>query len=124
MQSIGVISPVDEPTEWCAGMVVVPKSIYKVRICVDLGKLNECVKRERLMLPAVDQSLGQLRGAVVFSKLDANSGFWQIFLAKALIVPADDFHYSLGDSATIDYLLELHQRRSISKNKCNKYSPG
>ena len=82
MQSIGVISPVDEPTEWCAGMVVVPKSISKVRICVDLGKLNECVKRERLMLPAVDHTLGQLRGAVVFSKLDANSGFWQILLAK------------------------------------------
>ena len=25
MQSLGVISPVEEPTEWCAGMVVVPK---------------------------------------------------------------------------------------------------
>ena len=25
MESIGVISKVDEPTEWCAGMVAVPK---------------------------------------------------------------------------------------------------
>jgi len=25
MQSLGVISPVEEPTPWCAAMVVVPK---------------------------------------------------------------------------------------------------
>jgi hypothetical protein len=25
MEKLGVISRIDEPTEWCAGMVVVPK---------------------------------------------------------------------------------------------------
>ena len=34
------------------------------------------------MLPSVEQTLAQLRGATVFSKLDANSGFWQIELTK------------------------------------------
>ena len=33
---------------------------------------------ERHPLPAVDQTLAQLAGAKLFSKLDANSGFWQI----------------------------------------------
>ena len=28
-----------EPTEWCAGMVVVPKKTGQVRICVDLKPL-------------------------------------------------------------------------------------
>lgn len=32
-------------------------------------------------LPKVDETLAQLVGATVFSKLDANSGFWQIPLA-------------------------------------------
>ena len=32
-------------------------------------------------LPAVDETLAQLAGAVVVSKLDANSGFWQVSLA-------------------------------------------
>ena len=32
-------------------------------------------------LPAVDETLTQLTGAVIFSKLDANSGFWQIPLS-------------------------------------------
>ena len=81
MQELGVITPVDEPTDWCAGMVVVPKSQGKVRICVDLTKLNESVRREKHPLPTVEQTLGQIKGAQFFSKLDANSGFWQISLA-------------------------------------------
>ena len=51
MQELGVIHNVEEPTEWCAGMVVVPKSKGKVRICVDLTKLNQNVCRERHILP-------------------------------------------------------------------------
>jgi len=82
MESLGVISKVDVPTSWCAGMVVVPKKDGKVRICVDLKPLNANVKREIHPLPKVDDTLAQLSGAKVFSKLDANSGFWQIPLAK------------------------------------------
>ena len=82
MEEMGVISKVEEPTEWCAGMVVVPKPNGKVRICVDLTKLNESVCRERHILPSVEQTLSQISGAKIFSKLDANSGFWQIELAK------------------------------------------
>ena len=43
MEALGVICKVDIPTDWCAGMVVVPKSNNKVRICVDLTKLNRSV---------------------------------------------------------------------------------
>ena len=63
-------------TDWCARMVVVPKSNNKVWICVDFTHLNESVQRERHSLPAVHQTLAQLTGAKIFSKLDANSGFW------------------------------------------------
>ena len=40
MESLGVISKVDVPTPWCAGMVVVPKKDGTVRIFVDLKPLN------------------------------------------------------------------------------------
>jgi len=76
-----IISKVDEPTEWCAGMVVVRKANGKVRICVDLTKLNESILKEYHPLPSVDHTLAQLAGATMFSKLDANSGFWQIGLS-------------------------------------------
>ena len=56
MESIGVISKVDEPTPWCAGMVVVPKKEGAIRICVDLKPLNENVLREVHPLSKVDET--------------------------------------------------------------------
>jgi hypothetical protein len=82
MESLGVISKVDEPTAWCAGMVVVPKKSGDVRICVDFRQLNESVLREVHPLPKVEDTLAKLTGATTFSKLDANCGFWQIPLNK------------------------------------------
>ena len=83
MESLGVISRVDEPTPWCAGMVVVPKKSGSVRICVDFRPLNDNVLREVHPLPKVAETLAQLAGATVFSKLDANCGFWQIPLDES-----------------------------------------
>ena len=68
MESMGVISKVEEPTLWCAGMVPVPKRNGKIRICVDLKHLNESVLREVFPLPEVDDALAQLHGAKVFTK--------------------------------------------------------
>ena len=45
--------------------------------------LNQCVLREVHPLPKVDDTLAQLIGAKLFSKLDANTGFWQIPLAPS-----------------------------------------
>lgn len=55
MEQQGVISRVEEPTEWCAGLVIVPKAALdneeagmpsqrsdSLRICVDLTQLNKC----------------------------------------------------------------------------------
>ena len=81
MENAGVISKVSQPTEWCAGMVVVPKRSGALRICVDLKPLNENVLREVYPIPTVTNTLAHLAGAQRFSKIDANSGFWQIPLA-------------------------------------------
>ena len=81
MEQMEIISKVDEPTEWCAGIVVVPKANGKVRICEDLTKLSKSILREYHPLPSVNHTLAQLAEATIFSKLDANSGFWQIGLS-------------------------------------------
>ncbi|CDQ60651.1 unnamed protein product [Oncorhynchus mykiss] len=78
MEEIGAVSKIKSPTDWCAGMVVVPKANGEIRICVDMTKLNEALCRERHILPSVEQSLAQLDGSQVFTKLDARSGFWKI----------------------------------------------
>ena len=81
MESLGVKSPVEEPTSWCAAMVVVPKDSGVVQICVDLKPLNESVLWEVHPMLKVDTTLALLSDDKVFSKLNANSGFWQILLA-------------------------------------------
>ena len=70
MQALDVIAPVEEPTPWCSGMMVVPKKSGQVRICVDYRVLNESVLCELHPLPTVDETLAQMAGAAVFSKLD------------------------------------------------------
>ena len=76
----GVVSPVKTPTEWCSGIVCVPKSNGKVRVCVDMTALNKCVQREIHPMASVDTSLAKLGdgNSQYLTKLDANSGFWQI----------------------------------------------
>lgn len=62
MQDKGVISKVDQPTEWCSGMVAVPKANSdQIRICVDLSKLNESVMRENHPLPTVEECVVTLQ---------------------------------------------------------------
>ena len=78
MEDADIIERVTGPTEWFAPMVPVPKSNGKLRICVDLRKLNGPVKRARFVLPALEDIVPKLAGAQYFSKLDASSGFWQI----------------------------------------------
>ena len=118
MQSLGVISPVDESSPWCAEMVVVPKPSEEVQICVDLKPLNEEVLHEYHPLPKMEEMLAQLTGATIFSKLDANNGFWQIPLARksklltTLITPFGRYYFNklpFGISSTP----ELFQKRTI-----------
>ena len=83
MTDMGVIEPVEMPTEWCSPIVVVPKPDGKVRICGDFVQLNKAVLREIHPMPTTDQTLGKLAGAKVVSKLDANCGFWQRKLTES-----------------------------------------
>ena len=80
MEEMGVIRKITEPTEWCHPIVLVTKpDSNKLRICLDLTKLNNCVKREYYQLPSVDETLAKIGNkGKIFSKLDANSGYWQM----------------------------------------------
>ena len=82
MESLNVICKVEEPSPWCAGMVVVPKKTGAIQICIDLKPLNENVQRKVHPLPSVDDTLAQLAGTKIFSTLNANSGFWQVPLEQ------------------------------------------
>ena len=85
MEKTGVIRKVDEPTEWVNSMVVVEKPNGELRICLDPRNLNKAIKREYYQLPTFEEISSRLSGAKVFTKLDANKGYWQIPLDESSI---------------------------------------
>ena len=78
-----MIRKVDEPTDWVNSLVVLekPKS-NKLCICLDPRPLNKAIRREHFQLPNLEDITTRLSGAHVFSKLDANHGYWQIPLTE------------------------------------------
>ena len=82
MEQMGVIEQIDQPTQWCSSIVVVPKRNGSVRICGDFVQLSKAVQREVHQMPTTEQTLAKLSGAKIMSKLDANSGFWQRKLSE------------------------------------------
>lgn len=83
METEGVICCTDAPTEWCSGIVVVPKSSGGYRICMDLTSLNQSVLCKRpSAIPSVESILGSISQGEVFSTLDATVRFHQVKLAK------------------------------------------
>ena len=82
MVKLGVIEKVEHPTDWCSPIVVVPKKNGSIRLCIDYTKLNQAVRREFFPMPSIEEALASLGNARCFSKLDANSGYWQMPLSK------------------------------------------
>ena len=80
LERLDIIETVRGPTPWVSPLVVVPKSSGEIRVCVDMRQVNTAVIRERYPIPTVEESLQDLNGAAVFSKLDLKWGYHQIEL--------------------------------------------
>ncbi len=82
MVADGIITPVQEPTDWVSRMVVVGKPDGDVRICMDPSELNKAIQRQHFAVPTVEQLFSKLSKARYFCSLDAASGFYQIPLSN------------------------------------------
>ena len=52
MVDLDIIEPVQKPTDWVNGLVVVGKPKGKLRVCLNLRPLNKAIKRKHLHLPS------------------------------------------------------------------------
>ena len=74
----------DQPTDWVNSLVVIEKpKTKKLRICLDPRPLNAAICREHFQLLTIEDITTRLTGARIFSKLDANHGYWQIPLSNS-----------------------------------------
>ena len=65
-------------SEWASSPVLIRKRDGSVRWCIDYRALNYVTVKDKFPLPLVEDCLDTLAGNIRFSKLDANSAYWQV----------------------------------------------
>jgi hypothetical protein len=75
-----IIEPMEE-LEWISPLVVQEKKQGRIRICVDLRKLNDACLPNPFPTPFMDEVLENIGGHEVYSFTDGFSGYHQIKIA-------------------------------------------
>ena len=78
MLDAGVIQ--ESVSDWASSPVLIRKRDGSVRWCIDYRALNEVTIKDTFPLPIIEDCLDTLAGNVWFSKLDANSAYWQVLV--------------------------------------------
>ena len=76
----GIITEVQEDTEWINSIVPVMKQDSSLRLCLDPKDLNKAIKRNQWYARTLDDILPELAQSKYFTVKDATSGFWHILL--------------------------------------------
>jgi hypothetical protein len=69
-------------SEYGSPCLFVKKKSGELRLVIDYRKLNAATIKMNYSLPRIDESLERFRGSKYFSKLDLNSGYFQIRIAE------------------------------------------
>ena len=78
---LDITEPLQGPTPWVNPVVVVPKPGGDIRLCIDMRRAKEAIKRARHPIPTVDEITHSMNGSKVFSKLDPKWGYHQLELS-------------------------------------------
>ena len=71
-----------EHTEWVSPIVVVPKKNGKLRVCINLKKVNAATVRDHYPLPITEHVLERVAGRKAYSFLDGFSGYNQVSIKE------------------------------------------
>lgn len=82
LQRQGIIERVTGPAPWVSPMVPILKESGDVRLCIDMRRANQAVIRETHPLPLVDEILGSVNGAKMFSKVDIKDAYHQLEISE------------------------------------------
>ena len=77
MKEVGFIYEI-EHTPWMLPIVVVPKKKGKLRVCINLKKVNAAPIRDHYLLPITDHVIERVAREEAYSFLDGFLGYNQI----------------------------------------------
>ena len=80
MECLGVITHVDEPTDWVSSITYVQKANGELCLCLDPRDLNKAIHRDHHKTPTMEEVAHEFAHSCFFTKLDARHGYWSIVL--------------------------------------------
>ena len=80
MECLGVITHVDQPTDWVSSITYVLKGNGKLCMCLDPHYLNEAICYHHHKTPTVEEVAHEFAHSYYFTKSDAHYGYWSIIL--------------------------------------------
>ncbi|KAG8490968.1 hypothetical protein CXB51_014699 [Gossypium anomalum] len=90
-------------SHWGAPVLFVKKKDGTMRMCIAYRQLNKVTIKNKYPLPRIDDLFDQLKGAIVFSKIDLRSGYYQL---------------KVKDSGILKIIFQM---RLYEKSSCMRY---
>src|SRR5579883_1014052 len=72
----------ESSSPWASPITMAPKKDGMLRFCIDYRRLNKVTIKDSYPMPRVEPILETHAGDLIFSKLDAVSGYWAILIRK------------------------------------------
>lgn len=70
---------------WSAPILFVKNNDESIRLCIDYKELNKIAIKNKYPPPKIDNLFDQLEGAIVFSRIDLRSRYYQVRVKNANI---------------------------------------
>ena len=80
MEALGVITHIDQPTDWVWSITYIQKTNGELHLCLDLHDLNRAIYHDHHKKPTVEEVAHEFANLHYFTKLDAHHGYWSIVL--------------------------------------------
>ena len=80
MEALGVITHVDQPTDWVSSITYVQKVNGELHLCLDPRDLNRAICCNHHKMPTVEEVTHEFANLHYFTKLDTCHGYWSIIL--------------------------------------------
>nr|XP_009606091.1 uncharacterized protein LOC104100543 [Nicotiana tomentosiformis] len=80
MLDMGIIVPSKSPNG--SPMLFQKKQDGTLRLCVDYRALNKIIVKNKYPIPLMADLFDRLGGAIVFTKIDLKTGYWQVRIAE------------------------------------------
>ena len=82
MECLGMITYVNEPTDWVSSITYIQEANGKLCLCLDPHDLNKAICHDHHKMPTMEEVACEFAHSRFFTKLDAHHGYWSIILGQ------------------------------------------